>query len=211
MGAKSPEPLLPLKLLSQPTFAGPNLVAAAMNLVGIGTIFVATLYLQTVQHHTAFTAGVMLVPLFLPLAALAPVTGRLTGRYGPRPPMTAGLALGVAGCLAFTTLTPESSYARLLPALLGLGLGMGLLTAAVVAAAVRSVPSDRAGLASGVNNTARQTAGALAVAVFGTVTGAPTNASAFTSGLHTVGVIGAVAWVGALVLTWFTVPSSAGR
>jgi DHA2 family methylenomycin A resistance protein-like MFS transporter len=204
---KARNPLLPLELLRKPAFAGPNLVAGAMNLVGIGIIFVATLYLQTVQHHTAFTAGAMLLPLFLPLAALAPVTGRLTGRYGPKPPMAAGLTLGIIGCLALIGLEPDSPYIRLLPALLGLGLGMGLLTAAVVAAAVRSVPSDRAGLASGVNNTARQTAGALAVAVFGTVTGAPTDGAAFTSGLHTVGVIGAVAWVGALAVTWFTVPS----
>lgn len=203
----APNPLLPLKLLSKPAFAGPNLVAGAMNLVGIGTIFVATLYLQTVQHHTAFVAGAMLLPLFLPLAALAPVTGRLTGRYGPKPPMAAGLILGILGCLAFIGLSPDSSYVRLLPVLLGLGFGMGFLTAAVVAAAVRSVPSDRAGLASGVNNTARQTAAALAVAVFGTITGAPTDGTAFTSGLHTVGVIGAVAWIGALAVTWFTVPS----
>jgi DHA2 family methylenomycin A resistance protein-like MFS transporter len=90
--------------------------------------------------------------------------------------------------------------------LLGLGIGMGLLTAAVVAAAVRAVPSDRAGLASGVNNTARQTAGALAVAVYGAVAGSPTNASGFTSGLHTIGLIGAIAWAAALALTWLTVP-----
>jgi DHA2 family methylenomycin A resistance protein-like MFS transporter len=204
---KARNPLLPLELLRKPAFAGPNLVSAAMNLVGIGTIFVATLYLQTVQHHTAFVAGAMLLPLFLPLAALAPVTGRLTGRYGPRPPMVVGLALGILGCLALIGLSPDSSYVRLLPVLLGLGFGMGFLTAAVVAAAVRSVPADRAGLASGVNNTARQTAGALAVAVYGTITGAPTDGAAFTSGLHTVGVIGAATWVGALALTWVTVRS----
>ncbi|TCO54204.1 hypothetical protein [Actinocrispum wychmicini] len=32
------------------------------------------------------------------------------------------------------------------------------------------------------------------------------SASAFTSGLHTLGVIGAVTWVGATALTWLTVP-----
>jgi len=49
----APEPMLPLSLLRSPAFAGANIVAGAMNLVGIGTIFIATLYLQTVQHHTA--------------------------------------------------------------------------------------------------------------------------------------------------------------
>jgi DHA2 family methylenomycin A resistance protein-like MFS transporter len=53
----------------------------------------------------------------------------------------------------------------LLPVLLGTGtgVGMGLLTASVVATAVRSVPPERAGLDGWVTNTARQTAGALAV------------------------------------------------
>jgi DHA2 family methylenomycin A resistance protein-like MFS transporter len=202
---RAEDPVLPLGLLRRPAFAGANLVAAAMNLVGIGTVFVTTLYLQTVQHHAAFVAGAMLLPLFVPLAALAPVTGRLTGRFGPRPPMVAGLVVGAAGSLAFLGLTPESSYPRLLPVLLGLGVGMGLLTAAVVAAAVRAVPAERAGLASGVNNTARQAAGALAVAVYGAVAGTPSNGSAFTSGLHVLGVVGAVTWLAALGLTLLTV------
>ncbi|MET8764334.1 MFS transporter [Lentzea sp. NPDC004782] len=206
---RAPDPVLPLSLLRRRAFAGANLVAAAMNLVGIGTIFVTTLYLQTVQHRAAFAAGAMLLPLFVPLAALAPVTGRLTGRFGPRPPMIAGLLVGAAGSLAFLGLRPESSYLRLLPVLLGLGAGMGLLTAAVVAAAVRSVPSERAGLASGVNNTARQAAGALAVAGYGAVAGTPSNGAAFTSGLHTLGVAGAVTWLAALVLTVLTVEQQA--
>ncbi|MBB5850547.1 MFS transporter [Amycolatopsis umgeniensis] len=202
---RAAEPLLPLNLLRKPAFAGANVVAAAMNLVGIGTIFVATLYLQTVQHRDAFTAGLMLLPLFVPLAALAPVTGRLTGRYGPRPPLTCGLLIGAAGSLSMLGLRPDSGYLRLLPALLGLGIGMGLLTAAVVAAAIRSVPADRAGLASGVNNTARQAAGALAVAGYGAIAGPPADGAAFTSGLHTIGVLGAVTWMAALGLTWLTV------
>ena len=199
------DPLLPVPLLRKPAFAGANLVAAAMNLVGIGTIFVTTLYLQTVQHHDPFTAGAMLLPLFLPLAALAPVTGRLTGRYGPRLPMTGGLLLGIAGSLFLLGLAPSSGYARLLPVLLGLGVGMGLLTAAVVAAAVRAVPDGRAGLASGVNNTARQAAGAIAIAAYGAIAGPPADASRFTGGLHVLGVLGAAAWTVALALTWLAI------
>jgi len=141
-------PMLPLPLLRNRAFAGANLVAAAMNLVGIGTVFVASLYLQTVQHRGAFAAGLMLLPLFVPLAALAPVTGRLTGRFGPRPSITAGLILGAAGSFALLGITPSTSYPRLLPVLLGLGIGMGLLTAAVVAAAVRAAPGNQSELAS---------------------------------------------------------------
>lgn len=157
---RAADPMLPLGLLRSPAFVGANAVAAAMNFVGIGTIFLATLYLQEVQHRSTLLAGVLLVPLFAPLAVLSPVTGRLTARFGPRPPMALGLLLGAAGAASLLLLTPESPYASLLPALVGLGLGMGFLTAAVVAAAMRSVRPERAGLASAVNNTARQAGGA---------------------------------------------------
>jgi DHA2 family methylenomycin A resistance protein-like MFS transporter len=112
--------------------------------------------------------------------------------------MAAGLALGIVGCLALVGLSPTSGYPRLLPVLLGLGVGMGFLTAAVVATAVRAVGPERAGLASGVNNTSRQTAGAIAVALFGVLTGSPEDPGRFTAGLHVVGVLGAVVWAAAL-------------
>ena len=194
-------PMIPPQLWRVPAFVGANLVAAAMNFVGIGVVFVATLYLQSVQGHRAVVAGAMLLPLFVPLAVLAAVTGRLVGRVGPRVPVVAGLVLGILGCLALVGLRPDSGYGRLLPVLLGLGVGMGLLTAAVVAAAVRAVDPARAGLASGVNNTARQGAGAIAVALFGVMTGAPADAEQFTDGMHRIGVLGAVVWALALALT----------
>lgn len=65
-----------------------------------------------------------------------------------------------------------------------LGAGMGLLTPAVVAAALRSAPPDRAGLASGVNNTARQSGEVVGMAVFGTVAGQPAATAHFTTGWH---------------------------
>ncbi len=205
---RAPAPMIPPELWRLPGLLGANLVAAAMNLVGIGVVFVATLYLQSVQHRPAVVAGAMLLPLFVPLAALAPVTGRLVGRVGARPPMAAGLVLGIVGCLALVGLQPTSGYPRLLPVLLGLGVGMGFLTAAVVATAVRAAGPERAGLASGLNNTARQTAGAVAVALFGVLTGSPGDPARFTAGLHHIGLLGAVVW--GLALAWVLSAPGAG-
>ncbi len=199
-------PMLPLSLLRVPAFAGANLVAAAMNLVGIGTVFVTTLYLQSVQHHSPLVAGALMLPLFAPLAALSPITGRLTARYGARLPMTAGLLVGSAGSLTLTRLTPTSPYLALLPVLIGLGIGMGLLTAAVVSAAVGAAPAERAGLASGINNAARQAAGAMGIALYGAVAGNPGQSEIFTDHLHTIGMLACALWIGALAFTWVTVP-----
>ncbi|SDS99759.1 MFS transporter [Actinopolymorpha singaporensis] len=204
---RAARPLLPPALMRSHAFVGANLVAAAMNFAGIGTIFVATLYLQEVRGHSPLRAGLELLPLFVPLAALSPLTGRLTARFGPRPPMVAGLCVGAAGLVALLLPTARSSYAVFLPALLGLGVGMGLLTAAVVTAAMNAVSRDRAGLAGGVNNTARQSAGALGVAVFGAVTGSPAHVRAFLAGVHVLGPAAACVWLAAAVLTVATVPA----
>jgi DHA2 family methylenomycin A resistance protein-like MFS transporter len=76
----------------------------------------------------------------------------------------------------------------LLPALLLWGAGLGVLTPAVVAAAIGAVPGERAGLASAVNNTARQAAGAIGIAAFGALAGAPAGPG-FLSGLHTAALV----------------------
>ncbi|WP_329044784.1 MFS transporter [Amycolatopsis sp. NBC_01488] len=194
---RSADPMLPLDVARRT--AGANFVAVAMNFVGIGAMLVLTLYLQGVRHASPLRAGLEVLPLFGPLSVLAPIAGRLTGRFGPRPLMVSGLALGALGMLNLVRLTENSGYADLLPTLLGLGVGMGLLTTAVVTAAVGGIPPERAGVASGINNTARQAGGALGVAVLGAVAGEP--GGGFVTGLHGAGLIAAALWLVAIGVT----------
>jgi MFS transporter, DHA2 family, methylenomycin A resistance protein len=183
-------------------FIGANVVAGLMNLVGLGTLLALTLYLQEHLHQSALRAGLELVPVLLPLAVLGPVSGRVTARYGPRLPMSFGLALGAIGSLSLLAVHPNSHYAAVIPVELCLGIGMGFLTAAVVHAAINALPTERAGLASGVNNTARQAVGAVGIAVYSAVL---SHARGFTTGLHTLGWLGCALWVLGLGITWLTV------
>jgi DHA2 family methylenomycin A resistance protein-like MFS transporter len=182
------DPMLPPHLFRRPAFTVANAVACVMNLCTLGLLFLVTQYLQTVRHDSALAAGLALLPLFLPLTVLAPVVGRLTGRLGPRRPMAAGLVVAGAGFALLATVRTDTSYWALLPGLLLWGCGLGVLTPAVVAAAVGAV-RDRSGLASAVNNTARQAGGAVGIATFGAIAGSASNARAFVSGLHVTGVI----------------------
>ncbi len=208
-------PMVPLPLLRLPAFAGPNIGAGAMNLVLNGFLFVTTLYLQHVRHLSPLAAGLALVPMAMPLAVLGPVAGRMTARWGPRPPLVLGALIAAAGAASFAWLDPTSDYVVLLPALLGLGIGAGLFTAPAVAAAVAAVPADRSGLAAGVTNTARQTGTALGVAVFGTVAAATAPPDQFVHGLHVLAVAGAVVWLAVAALVAVTTarvrPSSVHR
>jgi DHA2 family methylenomycin A resistance protein-like MFS transporter len=188
-------------------FLGSNLVAGLMNLVGLGTVLVMTLYLQERLGHSALRAGLEMLPLFVPLAVLGPIAGRVTARVGPLLPMSAGLILGAGGSACLLLVGSHSRYAAAVPVELGLGLGMGFLTAAVVSAAIGSLPPQYAGLASGVNNTARQAIGALGIGLYGAVAGRPTG-EGFIRGLHQLAWIGAGLWLLGLVVSWLTVDSA---
>jgi DHA2 family methylenomycin A resistance protein-like MFS transporter len=192
------DPMLPAALFRRPTFAAANAVGAAMNLGTVGTLFVLTLFLQDVQGRSALGAGVAILPAFGLLAVVAPLSGRLVGRIGPRPPMVAGLLIAAGG---LTLLADDA----LLGASVLWGLGLGLLTPAVVAAAMGAVEPDRAGLAAAVNNTARQAGGAIGIAASGAVAGSPARAG-FVHGFHAVALGAAALYVAAAALAWAALP-----
>lgn len=193
------DPMLPAALLRRPAFGAANAVAAAMNLGTLGTLFVLTLFLQDVQGRSALHAGLAILPAFALLTVVAPLSGRLVGRIGPRRPMVAGLLIAAAGLALL-------SGDALLAASVLWGLGLGLLTPAVVAAAMGAVRPERAGLAAAVNNTARQAGGAIGIAASGAVAGSPARAG-FVHGFHAVALGAAGLYVAAAALAWAAVPS----
>jgi DHA2 family methylenomycin A resistance protein-like MFS transporter len=197
-------PLLPPGLFRRPAFATANASALVMNLTSNGLLFLLTRYLQSVLGHSALGAGITLLPLFVPLAALSPLAGRLTARHGPRPVLVAGAVLAGTGQLCLLLVSTTSTYPRLVPALIGVGLGVGLFTAPVVATAIRSVPADRSGLGSGINNTARQAGTALGVAVYGAIAGSPAHPGHFIGALRDLGVAAMILWIVAAALTAVT-------
>lgn len=202
------EAMLPLGLFRRASFAVANTVAGTMNLCTLGTLFVLMLFLQSFQHRAPLEAGLAIVPLFAPLAVIAPFGGRLTSRLGARLPTTVGLMIAAAGLALLIRATPSGGYGTLLPAFLLWGIGLGLLTPAVVAAAIAAVPAERSGLASAINNTARQAGGAVGIAVAGAIAGQPGHGSRFLYGFHVVAVGSAVLYLAAGLLALTLLPGA---
>jgi DHA2 family methylenomycin A resistance protein-like MFS transporter len=200
--------MLPPTLLRRPAFAVANTAAGVMNLCTLGTLFVLMLFLQSVQGRPALLAGLALLPLFTPLAVLGPFGGRITSRVGARLPAAAGLLVAAVGLALLARAPAGADYGVLLPAFLLWGTGLGLLTPAVVAAAVAAVPTARSGLASAVNNTARQTGGAIGIAVAGAVAGSPGDRDRFLHGFHAVALGSAALYTAAALLVLAVLPGA---
>jgi DHA2 family methylenomycin A resistance protein-like MFS transporter len=204
---RAADPVLPLGMLRQPAFTVANGTAGAMNFGTLGLLFLITQLLQSVQGRSAIEAGVALLPLFLPLTLLAPSVGRVVGRVGPRVPVATGLLVAAVGVSLLGRLHVDSSYAELLPTLLLWGIGLAVLTPAVVTAALAAVPRTSAGLASGVNNTARQAGGVLGIAVYGAIAGSAAHGGSFVDGLGLSGLCTAILFVLAAGLCLRFVPT----
>lgn len=98
-----------------------------------------------------------------------------------------------------------------------IGIGIGFATPAIVAAALASVPASRAGMASAVNNTARQAGGALGIALIGTIAFSAASAArgewhlAFARGFHAAVAAAGAALLAAAVVGWILLRERAGR
>ncbi|WP_323180941.1 MFS transporter [Streptomyces sp. NBC_01142] len=108
------------------------------------------------------------------------LSGKLANRYGPRLPMLLGQLVAAAGLLLLLPVNADTPPLWLALLLIPLAVGVGTALPPLTAAMLEAVPAERAGLAAGVLNAARQTASGLGVAVFGALV-----ADGFAAGMRT--------------------------
>jgi EmrB/QacA subfamily drug resistance transporter len=134
-----------------------------------GTIFAFTQYLQFVQGYSALEAGVRLIPLALGIAIGARSSERLAARLGTTPVVVGGMTLVALVLGSFALLGTGTSYWILGPTVFLLALGMGHVMAPATDAVMGAIPEAKAGVGSAMNDVVRQVAGALGVAIIGSI------------------------------------------
>lgn len=165
-------PLLPPALLGQRLFVAANLITFVVY-AGLGAVFfVLVVALQVGAGFPPVAAGLSLLPVTVLMLLLSPSAGALAHRTGPRLPMAAGPLIAALGVLLLGRAGPGAHYLLevLLPAAV-FGAGLTLLVTPLTATVLGALPTEQAGLASGVNNAAARTAGLLAVAAIPLVGG----------------------------------------
>jgi len=203
-------PIMPLRILRLRGLVASSAVRGLLVTGMYSTFFLGTLYLEHVRHYSALDTGMAFLPWTVTVGVLAATgaTARLVERFGQMRVLIPGMLSVIAGLLLLqntgvdTTFFPTVFFAFFL-----IGLGIGNAFMPLLSIAMADVPAQDAGLGSGITNVSQQVAGALGLAVLGTIA---TNhsrsllaqhhtvADSLIGGYHLAFSIGAVAVVAAI-------------
>jgi MFS family permease len=161
--------MLPLGFFRRRAFAIANLDYLLMYAALSATLFFVSLYFQNVKGFSALGTGVSWLTMNVPFILVAPLAGRLQARFGARRVVVAGAFVAGLGVLVFALLDAGSPFIQALPGYMLVGVGYGAAVPAISAVAMASIEVQRAGVASGVLNTARQVGSAVGLAALGSI------------------------------------------
>jgi predicted MFS family arabinose efflux permease len=158
-----------LSLFRVPTFVGGLIAAFGISASVFSLLTYLVIYMQNILGYSAVGAGLRFLPLTGAIFVTAGVAGRLSGHVPRRALIGSGFVLIAIGLFLMRGLTASSSWTHLVIGMVVAGVGAGLVTVPLVSTAVGVVHPSRAGMASGINSTLRQTGIAAGVAILGTI------------------------------------------
>ena len=209
---RAANPVLPLRLFADRTFALCSIVGFSVGFSLFGSVAYMPMFLQVSQGSTPTESGLEMMPMMIGALSASVLSGHWisrTGRYKIFP--VVGTSLVVAALFLLSRITADSSAAALVFRLGLLGLGLGLVMQVLVLAVQNAVPYSELGAATSAAMLFRLVGGSIGTALLGVVfastyqmqLGAATQTAAITSAIRAVfGVAAFVAAAGAL-LTWF--------
>jgi EmrB/QacA subfamily drug resistance transporter len=164
---RSKAPMLDPRLFRHRGFATGSASLFLQFFAMFGFFFVSLQFLQLVLDYSTFTAALALTPMAVIMLPISARSGVMSERYGHKLVGGVGMAISAVGFLLFATLGPDSGFLPFLAASLIIGVGAPLAMTPATNAIVASLPREKQGVASAVNDTAREIGAAFGVAVLG--------------------------------------------
>jgi len=164
---KHPHPLLDPRLFRLRGFSAGSLAIAIQFFASFGLFFTVLQYLQFVADLSSLMAAVCLLPLPLVMIPLARNAPRIAARVGYRRIAPVGLGLTAAGLLVISTVGTDFVYGWFAVGLVVFAMGMALAGTPSTTAITEALPHQKQGVASAVNDTARELGSALGIAILG--------------------------------------------
>lgn len=162
-------PMLDLRLFSDRRFSVASAGMALTFFAMFGTFFLMAQYLQLVLAYSPLESGLLQLPFAFIMMMTAPRAPRLVERFGAARVVPFGLSSTAVGLLLFSFVGVDSGLANIYVSMVPLAFGMAVTMTPLTTLIMSSVPLNRAGVGSAMNDTTRELGGALGVAVLGSV------------------------------------------
>ncbi|NIJ33544.1 MFS transporter [Sphingomonas oligoaromativorans] len=195
--------MMPLTLFGSRPFVG--LTALTLLLYGaLGGLLVLLPYLLIVGGgYSPLQAGFALLPFSIVIGTVSRLAGRLTGRLGPRWPLSIGPLVTGIGFALMLRADPRASYwTSILPAIAVIAAGMAGAVAPLTTAVLSSVDRRHTGTASGFNSAIARTGGLIATALAGAVIAAAGTQLLYA--FHAAAVVAAVLAIASGIIAFLT-------
>jgi EmrB/QacA subfamily drug resistance transporter len=166
---RSDHPMLEIRFFANRRFSAANVAVTFVFFAMFGSSFLITQLLQSVLGYSALKAGFAMLPIAIPLMILGPLSARLAERFGTKAMVAGGLTLVATGLAWLGQIQMGDGFTSILFPMVVLATGMGLTMAPATESIMGSLPREKAGVGSAMNDTTRQVGGALGVAVIGSV------------------------------------------
>jgi EmrB/QacA subfamily drug resistance transporter len=166
---RTPEPMLNLSFLRDRRFSVASMAISLASFALFGASFAATQFLQDAHGYSALEAGAAMVPLAFGLVIGATTSVKLIPRVGTTKVVASGLVGLAATLMAAVTWSADMPYWQLGLWFFAVAMSMGMIMSPATASVMGSVPEDKAGVASAMNDVTREVGGALGTAVIGSL------------------------------------------
>ncbi|MET7638731.1 MFS transporter [Streptomyces sp. NPDC005438] len=164
---RSEHPALDVRYFRDPTFSAAVTAIALVFFALMGVTFFGVFYLQSVRGYSPLQSGLMLLPLALAQMMFAPRARLVVDRFGARAVCTGGMVALALAFTGFTLLDQHTPVWAMLVLFFFQGTAMAHIMPPATTSIMQSLPREKAGSGSAINNTFRQVGGALGVAVLG--------------------------------------------
>ncbi|MEV8415655.1 DHA2 family efflux MFS transporter permease subunit [Streptomyces niveus] len=166
---RSDHPSIDMSSFKKPAFSAAVAAIALVFFALMGVTFFSAFYLQSVRGYSALDSGLLILPLAVAQMVFAPRARLVVERFGARAVCTGGMLLVAVGLAAFALFDATTPVWVLCVVFFVQGAGMAHIMPPVTVTVMQSLPREKAGSGSAVNNTFRQVGGALGVAVLGSL------------------------------------------
>jgi EmrB/QacA subfamily drug resistance transporter len=177
--ARTPSPVVDLRLLARPGFLPAGVSILASNLTMYTILLALPVFLAQLVGWSARDVGLLLAGMSLLMLVFGPVGGWLSDRVGRRAPALAGTLIATAGAAPLVAISTTWAWPAYLVPLMVVGCGIGLAGAPVQAAAMQAARAGEAGQAAGMFSTMRYLGSILGAAGMAAILGAADDERAF--------------------------------